>query len=100
MAEAHFSPLADADLFEIWDFLATDSLAAADRFVEELSQRANLLAATPLIGRARPELGSQIRSFPVGNYAIYYRPTEGGIEVARVLSSFRDLEAILGDEGL
>ena len=32
--------------------------------------------------------------FTVGNYVISYRPIEQGVEIARVVSGFRDLEAL------
>jgi toxin ParE1/3/4 len=31
------------------------------------------------------------RSFSVGNYAIFFRPVEGGIEVARIIHGSRDM---------
>ena len=37
------------------------------------------------------ELGESLRSFPVGNYVIFYRAMQDGIEVVRVLSGFRDI---------
>ena len=43
------------------------------------------------MGRQRDELAPTLRSFPVGRYVIFYRSIEGGIEVARVLSAYRDL---------
>jgi toxin ParE1/3/4 len=46
------------------------------------------------MGRRRDELGPALRSFPVGRYVIFYRSTKGGIEVARVLSAYRELGAV------
>jgi toxin ParE1/3/4 len=43
-------------------------------------------------GPPRPELGENIRSFPVGNYILFYKPLEGGIELVRVLSRYRDID--------
>jgi toxin ParE1/3/4 len=33
------------------------------------------------------------------NYLIFYRPTDGGIEVIRVLHAARDISSILAEEG-
>ena len=44
-----------------------------------------------MMGPRRPELGTELRSFAVARYVIYYRPIEGGIEVIRVLHSARDV---------
>ncbi len=47
----------------------------------------------PLARGARPEIDSSVRSFPVGSYVVFYRETNGGIEVARVLHGRRDLQS-------
>ncbi len=46
----------------------------------------------------RPELGEGIRSFPSGNYVIFYRTVEGGIEIMRVLHGARDIEKIFAQD--
>jgi hypothetical protein len=46
------------------------------------------------MGRLRPELAPHLRSFPIGNYVIFYRLTQEGIEVARVLHGARDIDAL------
>jgi toxin ParE1/3/4 len=55
---------ARADLLEAWLYNAEDHLAAADRLLDTLEQEANLLLPQPLMGRARLELGSAVRSSP------------------------------------
>lgn len=85
------SDLAESDLIEIWFFIAKDSPAAADRFLDLLDEKCELLAGSPEIGRRREELAPGLRGFPVKRYTIYYRQTDAGIEVVRVLSAYRDL---------
>jgi toxin ParE1/3/4 len=46
------------------------------------------------MGRNRPELALALRSFPVGNYIIFYRQIRNGIEVIRVLNAMRDIDAL------
>jgi len=94
MAEVWRSDLAELDLLEIWHFISEDSMRAADRFLDLLDQKCQALAETPKMGRARDDLGPGLRSFPVKRYVIFYRLRDGGIEVARVLSAYRDAEAI------
>lgn len=53
-----------------------------------------IVATQPGMGRARAELGTAIRSFPVGQYVIFYEPTPSGIDVVRVLSGSRDIDAL------
>jgi toxin ParE1/3/4 len=50
-----------------------------------------MLAEHPFVGRPRPEFGQGVRSFPVGNYLIFYTPSQNGIDVARVIYGGRDL---------
>lgn len=49
------------------------------------------------MGRKRDELVPNLRSFPVGNYLIFYRPINQGIEVLRVLHGARDIPSIFED---
>jgi toxin ParE1/3/4 len=91
LAKARLSRLAEQDLLEIWSYIARDNPDAADRFINLLTEKCQLLAESPEIGRRREELSPRLRSFPVGRYVIFYQIAERGIEVARVLSSYRDL---------
>ncbi len=68
-------PKALDDLAEIWD-----------------------LARHPLIGRARPELLTDLRSLPFGRYVIFYLPRKRGIEVVRVLHGARDLKPLFDED--
>jgi toxin ParE1/3/4 len=91
MSQYRVSDAASADLEEIWLFIAQDDPDAADRFLQNLVSRFPTLASMPLMGRLREELAVRLRSFPVGNYVIFYRSTTGGIEIVRVLHGARDL---------
>jgi toxin ParE1/3/4 len=91
-------PLAEADVLHIWDHIADDSLTAADHWVDRLDEEFRLLASQPMMGRARDELASGVRSFPFGRYVIFYVPLDDGIDVVRVLHGSRDIDAIFGSE--
>ena len=78
MAQIRFRPRAIADLEDIGDYIATDNPAAA----------------SALIGRNRKALRPDTRSFPVGHYVLFYRPTSDGIEVIRVLHGARDVQSL------
>lgn len=84
-------PLARCDLAEIWAFIADDNELAADRFAAVLEHKLTLLASQPQMGRLRPELLPQLRSFPVGRYVLFYLPRADGIDVLRVLHGARDI---------
>jgi toxin ParE1/3/4 len=95
MARFRLATRAAADLDEIWFTIALDDVAAADRVVDRLYATAALLAAQPQMGRARIELGTELRSFATKTpYLIYYVPTPEGIAIVRVLHHARDVEAI------
>ena len=72
-------------------YTANNSRSAADRLLARFEEILEMLARHPLIGRSREELAPDLRSFPVGNNTMYYRPLDNGIEVIRVLNSSRDL---------
>jgi len=91
-------PLAETDILEIWDYIADDSLAAADRWVDRLDEQFRLLAAQPMMGRARGELAPGVRSFPFGRYVIFYVPLDDGIDLVRVLHGARDIDAVFNPE--
>ena len=94
-------PLARADLLDIWNYVADDSPAKADRLLDSIDKRCQTLSRFPKMGRVRNELGPSLRSFPVGNYVIFYREVSKGIEIIRVLHGARDIEAIItsGERG-
>lgn len=85
--------LAENDLDEIWFYIAFDNPEAADTLLDRIDRQSALLATNPRLGRARPELLEELRSFPVGNYVLFYRPAVGGIELVRVLHGAQDLPA-------
>jgi toxin ParE1/3/4 len=91
-------PLAAADIAEVWEVIADDSLAQADAWLDRLDVKLQLLATQPLMGRARNELVPGMRSLPFGRYVIFYMPLSDGIDAVRVLHSARDVDAFF-DEG-
>lgn len=89
------SNVAVADLQEIWEYIARDSITNADKMVDSLYSKCELLGVQPEIGRKREELGSGLRSFPVGRYVIFYRIKDDTLEIVRILSGYRDIENIM-----
>jgi toxin ParE1/3/4 len=85
-------PRAATDLAEIWDYIANDSETHADSFIETIDQKLHTIAEQPHIGRPRDELETGVRSFPIGQYIIFYRPIPNGIDIIRVLHGARDLD--------
>jgi toxin ParE1/3/4 len=90
-------PLAEADLLDIWNFIANDNPEKADSLLERIDRKIKTLAENPDIGRKRNELLMDLRSFPVGNYLIFYRSINQGIEVIRILHGARDIPSFFED---
>jgi toxin ParE1/3/4 len=86
-------PQADLDLDSIWAFIAADNVTAANRLIDRIGGVFEMLVESPLAGCERPELQINLRSFPVGNYIIFYRVLPDGVEVVRVMNGRRDIDA-------
>ena len=87
---------ANADIEGIVLHIFDLNSVAAHCFLDSLEETCELLAEHPLIGRPRPELGDNLRSFPFGNYLIFYVPEADGIDIARVIYGGRDLPGVFG----
>jgi toxin ParE1/3/4 len=92
------SPRAAQDLAEINDYLFAGDPNAADLFLDAITQKFELLAQFPSLGRRRDELAPSLRSFPFQVYLIVYRSVEDDIEIARIISGYRDLEALFSED--
>ena len=87
------SPLAEDDLDAIWLYVAEDaSPARADRLIDAIIERFDLLSEQPRMGRLRPEFGPDVRSVTVERHIIYYRHEED-VLIGRVLHGRRDQAA-------
>ena len=97
MAAVEFAQSADNDLLEAWLTIAEDNMAAADKMLQTIEHEANTLAQQPKMGRARPELGDAVRSWPTSTpYILYYLPQPDGITVLRALHHARDIHRAWG----
>ena len=91
MKRFRIDPQARADLDEIYEYVAKANRPAARRLIERFQEALRLLATQRMMGQSRPELATDLRSFTVGSYVIYFRPVKGGIQVARVIHGARDI---------
>ena len=96
MADFFYSPEARLDLLEIWEHIALDNLDAADRVEQKMQEAVLLLVRHPELGHTRRDLTSQpVRFWPVYSYLIVYRPDSRPLEIARILSGYRDIAELL-----
>jgi toxin ParE1/3/4 len=92
----HLRPKAVEDLDGIWLYIARDNPAAADSFIDQLTERFDALCQNPLLGPACPELTQDLRRFPVFNYVIFYSVEDDALIIERVLHGARDTEGLFG----
>jgi toxin ParE1/3/4 len=90
---ARKSPQTEIDLTSIYNFIADDSVKAADAWLKRIEDTFDMLAQTPMAGRARDDLAVKLRSFPVGRYIIFYVLVSDGVEVVRVMNIRQDIGA-------
>jgi len=73
-----FTPEAAGDLFDIWSYIASDNVEAANRVEEAIYDSCSFLAQAPLSGQVRVDLTNRkvrfwtVQRFP--NYIIVFRP--------------------------
>jgi len=90
-------PEAFADLDEIWEFIASDNLTAADRVLDEIYETIRSLVTFPHMGHARPDLTSRpLRFHAVRSFLIAYAPDEKPLTVLAVLHGRRNPRVIAG----
>jgi toxin ParE1/3/4 len=92
------APEAEADLHDIWYYVAQESgsIEIADRLIDLITARFLLLARHQYIGRRRDEdLRPGLRSFAVGEYVIIYRIEAEDVLILHVVRGSRDIQALL-----
>lgn len=91
------TPRAGQDIADIWEYIAGDSIEAADRVVNAIERALHRLAKNPGIGHLREDLADpRHRFFLVYSYLIVYRYETKPLQVIRVLHAARDVQSILG----
>jgi len=85
-----FHPDALSDLDEIWEFVAADSLEAADRVIAEILQAIGAVVPFANSSQRRPDLTSRpLRFLLVREYLIAYAPEEDPLWVVAVIHGRR-----------
>jgi antitoxin ParD1/3/4 len=99
MSRYALTPLAKADVFEIWSYIAEDSVNAADRVEQAIYEACAFLAEAPLRGHVRRDLTDRPLRFWVltryPNYTVVYQPDTKTLQIVAVLHGKRNLRRIL-----
>jgi plasmid stabilization system protein ParE len=93
------TPLAKADNFEIWSYIADANEDAADRVERAIYDACAFVAKSPLRGHSRSGLTTRSLRFWIltryPNYAVVYRPETAPLEIVAILHGKRNIRRIL-----
>jgi toxin ParE1/3/4 len=99
-----FLKKAEEDIEEILRYISQDNPTAALAVRKAIENTCETLASMPEIGTHRRfanPVYEGIRLLPVkkfGNYLIFYRPTQEGVLIIRVLHAARDIAALFEEK--
>ena len=95
MARLKYLQSAKQDFVHILRYITMESgsLTIGQQFVADLRQKCRHLASLPgHLGRPRPELRPDIRSFAFRGYVIFFRYVEDRLEIVNVFEGHRDID--------
>ena len=93
------TPLAKADIFDIWAYIADNSETAADRVEQAIYDACAFLAEGPQRGHTRPDLTPRSLRFwtltRYPNYTVVYRPATVPLQIVGILHAKRNIRRVL-----
>ena len=92
MSSYSFSDTAVRDIDEICEYIALQNSRAASQLFDRIRQKCKLVASFLNMGKTYPKLNPNLRGFVVDDYIVFYYPSSDRINIARVVSGYRDLE--------
>ena len=95
MGRYFLSSRADADMLVIWEFIAQDSVAVADRMIDQFTATFERIAQFPESGERYQHPQGELRRVVVSPYLIFYKIVGDEIDVVRVLHGARKWEQLL-----
>lgn len=90
MPNYKLSPRAKRQMRDIWRHIAVENERAADKLLNRLFDKFELVAQHPEMGSARPELSAIARIIVEGRYIAIYEPADYGAEVVAVVHGMRE----------
>jgi toxin ParE1/3/4 len=96
VAEIFVSRRAEADLREIWRYIAAENPAAADRVLLRIDERIQLLQRFPEIGVLRSDIRRGMRMLVEGNYLLLYEydARVDEVDLVAVIDGRRELSGL------
>ena len=99
MAEYRLTPRAERDLEDIWRYTAEQwSVDQAEKYVDGLIDAMEVLAANPSHGRSAARIRPGYRRQNGGAHVIFFKPSDNGILVVRILHQRMDFESHFGTD--
>jgi antitoxin ParD1/3/4 len=101
--EFQLTPLALGELDEIWEYIAKDSVSAANRVESAILAACGSLARNPLLGPKRIEITQlpvrfwTVSRFP--NFMVVYRPDTKPLQIVSLLHGTRSSKTALEGPG-
>lgn len=96
MHRVFYTVQAEQDLRDVVESIARDNLTAALEWLERIESLIELLASRPALGqRMVTRRFGEVRQHVAGNYVVYYRLADDGLQILRVLHGARDQESLL-----
>jgi toxin ParE1/3/4 len=97
MNNCQFTPAALDDLADIWNWIAADYPAAADKLIEDIREACEQIAVHPESGTRRLSWTDKPVRFLLVRKLLFviYIPDIKPVEIIRVLQAARDIPAIL-----
>lgn len=87
------SPRAQADIEEIWEYTVKRwNLEQAERYVRMIQAEIEQVASDPSRGRPCHEIRTGYRKSPAGSHMLFYRVTDRGVDIVRILHQRMDFE--------
>jgi toxin ParE1/3/4 len=97
VAELFVTRRAEADLREIWRYIAANNPAAADRVLLRIHAKLQILRRFPQIGALRNDIRHGTRMLVEGNYLLLYEydSRQDEVDLVAVIDGRRELSGLL-----
>jgi len=93
MHRYRLTPAAKYDLIEIWNYtIETWGKNQAEKYLRDIEDKLNQLAANPGLGRQRPEINPGYYSFSVGKHTVFYFQSGNHIDIIGILHGRMDID--------
>jgi toxin ParE1/3/4 len=85
-----------ADLDDIFDYIALDSISRAASVIARIDRKIQMLRHAPRTGHQRPEFGFNVRTLAACPFVVFYRTLElrQSVQIVRVIDGRRDLGTV------